>query len=335
MLALFRKKQKGLKWILWIVILALGAGMILLFVDTPGDMATGLSGVEVAQVDGKSISIQEYDKQYKRLYEMYRQVYKLDRQDPEIIKQLGLKQQALNQLISEYAIESQAAKMGIGATPEEIRHQITTLNVFQQDGKFIGFERYQQLLKANEMSVGEFESGVRRDLIRQKVMQVLTDGIFTSADEVKKEYVSRNQEAKVRYVAIDKSAASAEPIPEADLRQYFEKNKENYRTGEQRQVSYVFVQADPTKVKVSDEQVRARMDSVAPDEQVHARHILFNAMEGTDDTEARKKAEAALGRVRAGEDFAKVARELSEDTQTKAQGGDLGFFGRGQMVPPF
>ncbi len=251
MLALFRKKQKGLKWILWIVILALGAGMILLFVSTPGNISSGLSGQEVAQVDGKSISIQEYNKQYQRLYEMYRQVYKLDRQDPEIIKQLGLKQQALNQLISEYAIESQAAKMGIGVSPEEIRQQITTLNVFQQDGKFIGFERYQQLLKANEMTVGEFENGVRRDLIRQKVMQVLTDGIFTSADEVKREYVSRNQEAKVRYVAIDKSAASAETIPEADLRQYFEKNKENYRTGEQRQVSYVFVQADPTKVKVS------------------------------------------------------------------------------------
>jgi len=335
MLALFRKKQKGLKWVLWIVILALAAGMVLLFVDTPGDVASGLSGQEVAQVNGKPISIQEYNKQYQRLYEMYRQIYKLDRQDPEIVKQLGLKQQALNQLISEYAVESQAAKMGIGVTPEEVRQQITTLPVFQQNGKFIGFERYQELLQANEMTVAEFEGGVRRDLLRQKVMQVLTDGVFASAEEVRQEYASRNQEAKVRYVAIDKSAAETVELPETELRAYYDKNKENFRAGEQRQVGYVFVQADPTQVKVSPEDVQARLNSIAPEEQVHARHMLFNATEGTDDTEARKKAEAALARVRAGEDFGKVAQEVSEDAGTKAQGGELGFFGRGRMMPEF
>ncbi|HXK58552.1 MAG TPA: peptidylprolyl isomerase [Acidobacteriota bacterium] len=336
MLAFLRRKQKGLKWILWLVILGLGAGMVLLFVGTPGDLSSsGLAQSDVAQVGERPISAIEFRKQYRRMYEMYRQVYKLDQQDPEIVKQLGLGQQALNSLISEYAVTEQARKMGLDATPEEIRQEIMRMPVFQNKGAFVGTELYQQILRQNDMTAQEFEENLRRDIIRQKMQQLLTDGIIVTPEEVRQEYENRNLEAKVRYIAIDKKASEPTTVDEAELKKFYESRKEAYRKGEQRRVNYVFVPADPMSVKVSEEAVQARINTINPEEQVRAAHILIKTPPGGDDAEARKKAEAVLARINAGEDFASVAKAVSEDPGSAQQGGDLGFFGRGQMVPEF
>ncbi|RPI27421.1 MAG: hypothetical protein EHM61_08495 [Acidobacteria bacterium] len=336
MLAFLRRKQKGLKWVLWLVIFGLAAGMVLLFVSTPGDLSSGgLQQGEIAQVGDRPISAIEFRKQYKRLYEMYRQVYKLDQQDPEIIKQLGLGQQALNQLISEYALTSQAQKLGIDATPEEVRQEIVKMPVFQNKGTFIGTVQYQQILEQNQMSAPEFEESLRRDIIRQKLMHLLTDGIVVSPAEVRQEFESRNVEAKVKYIAVDKEAVKPATVDEQELRKYYASHKDTFRTGELRRINYVFVRADPLSVKVSDDAVRARLNAINPEEQVRAAHILVKAPQGQDDTEARKKAEAVLARIQGGEDFATVAKAVSEDPGSAQQGGDLGFFKRGQMVPEF
>jgi peptidyl-prolyl cis-trans isomerase D len=128
--------------------------------------------------------------------------------------------------------------------------------------------------------------------------------------------------------------APASPA-DAELRAHYEKNKEGYRRAEQRRVRYVFVTADATSVQVSEEQIKMRLSSVAPEERVHARHILISAEEGQEAPEARKKAEEILAKLRAGADFAELAKQNSEDPGSAGRGGDLGFFGRGQMTPEF
>jgi hypothetical protein len=79
-----------------------------------------------------------------------------------------------------------------------------------------------------------------------------------------------------------------------------------------------------------------------PEEQVHARHILISLKSpqapsegGLDKPQARAKAEEVLKRVKAGEDFASLAKEYSTDPGSKENGGDLGWFGRGRMVAEF
>src|SRR4030042_1324767 len=145
MLAFLRRKQKGLKWILWVVIIILGAGMVALFV--PGNFGGDeMSDQEVARVADRTITRVEYRKQYGRLYEQLRQMYKLDQQDPELVKQLGIGQQALNQLIAEYAIVSEANRLGLDASLEELRQEIAKTPVFQEQGQFIGPDRYRQAL---------------------------------------------------------------------------------------------------------------------------------------------------------------------------------------------
>jgi len=100
--------------------------------------------------------------------------------------------------------------------------------------------------------------------------------------------------------------------------------------------------ADAAKAESSDQEAQAFYEShpavFDTGEKVRASHILVRVPEGTPAArkeELRKKADAMLARVRGGEDFAAVARKSSEDPGSAAQGGELGSFGRGRMVPPF
>ncbi|MGH9339195.1 MAG: peptidylprolyl isomerase [Acidobacteriota bacterium] len=335
MLSAFRKKQKGLKWILWLVILALAGGMLLLFVDVPTGYTGGLGGQEVAVVCGETIGVDEFRRQYGQLYQTYREVYKLDQQDPALLKQLGIGQQALNQLISEYAIWCEAKELGIQASTQEVRQQIMSFPVFQQDGNFIGQQRYRDILQANSLTPAQFEESVRRQIVRQKFQSVLTDGILATPEEVKQEYLNRNQEVKVRYVAIDPVEIATGDISEEQLKEYFDSHQDDYNLGEQRKIEYVVAAVDPTDVELTEEQVQAQLANAPQEEQMRASHILISTREGKSEEEAGEEAEQILEQVRAGADFALLAREHSDDPGSAAQGGDLGFFGRGQMVPEF
>jgi len=95
------------------------------------------------------------------------------------------------------------------------------------------------------------------------------------------------------------------------------------------------------KTAVTDEAMRQVYDEavkqIAEEKEVHARHILFRAPAGDDKTgkEAEDKIKAVIVRLKKGEDFAKVAAEVTEDPSGKANGGDLGYFTKEQMVPEF
>ena len=118
MLDVFRRRKGGLKWVLWLVILVLGAGMLLFFVQTPGGMGVGLVNQNVAIVAGNSITMNQYRRLYNQIYEGYRQMYPLDQGGAELLKLLGIADQALDRLVDEYAIAYEAQSMGIEATRE-------------------------------------------------------------------------------------------------------------------------------------------------------------------------------------------------------------------------
>ena len=335
MLALFRKKHQGLKWILWLVILALGAGMLLLFVDTPTGIGQVLNSNEVATVDGNPITAAEFRRYYGRLYEAYRQTYQLDQQDPQIIKQLGIGQRALSQLIDDYAILTEAQKLDIQTTPQEIARHISTYPVFQLDGWFVGVTQYEQILRANNLTVQEFESDIGRTLLRRKLMNILTDGILITPDELWQEFSNRNQEVKVRYIAIDPDNMAPDRIDPGELKGFFEENRPTYREPEQRKIQFVRVPVDPGKVELKEAEILRRMEEVTDTDQVRARHILIRVPDPDQEATFERKARRILKQARSGKDFAQLARRHSEDNATAQAGGDLGFFGRGKMVPQF
>ncbi|MBI4456383.1 MAG: peptidylprolyl isomerase [Acidobacteria bacterium] len=338
MLDWMRRTRKRLNWILWLVIIGLGAGMVLLFVDRPGPTDIPLGHEEVASVDGHPITAQEFRQTYSRMYDIYRQAYNLNSSNSNVLKALGLDKQVLNQLVSSQVILLEADKMGISATDEEVFDVIRKIPAFQENGNFIGSVRYAQILKANNTTPAEFEEGIHRDIVREKFQGVITDPVIVTADDVRAEYASRNQEAVIQFVALDPAETEKTLHPnEADLKAFFEQNRGRYKSTEQRRVEVMTFDVGQyaTKVTISEDELKRRFQANPGEEEVRASHILLKVDDPAKEPEVKQKAEKVLKEARAGADFAKLAEKYSEDISGKGSGGDLGYFTRGRMVPEF
>ncbi|MEE8349318.1 MAG: peptidylprolyl isomerase, partial [Acidobacteriota bacterium] len=331
MLDLFRRKKGALKWVLWLVIIGLGASMALLFVDPPTGLVGTLGTQEVAVVAGKAITWTEFRRRYGVVFENFRQRLPVDQITPEILRQLGLQDQALEGLVSEYVMDYAAEILGLQVTPQEIADSILATPVFQNNGQFVGSALYQQILESNNYSIEDYEEVVRREILSMKLNLVLTDGIEASDDEVRQEFLNLNQDFKIRYIAVDPEDEDPGEVAEEELQTYFEERQDNYRTAEQRRIRYVLVPEDEAQVELTEQQITERMATIAEKDEVQASHILISSIT----PEAEEKAEDLLQQVRDGADFSELAREHSDDSGSAINGGELGFFKRGMMVPEF
>ena len=335
MLSLFRRKQKGLKWTLWVVIFVLSGGMILLFVDPPTGRGTSLGTRDIAVVAGTTISAREFRRNYQQAYEFFRRNYG-GNQDPRILKQMGLHTQVLNQLINQYAVLYEAQRLGLRVTAEEITQRISSRPDFQENGSFIGTERYKQILILNHLSTTEFENSVRLEVGAEKLSRVLTDGIFSTPDEVRQRFLEQDQEIQLRYALIDPKKLVPKKVKDEELLTYYSQNRQNYELPEQREIQYIQVSFKLQEVTLTEQQIQTRMASISEIQEVRASHVLISTTENPEaEAKARREAEELLREVRAGADFAEIAKKHSDDKASGAKGGDLGFFERGRMVPEF
>ncbi len=335
MLDLMRRK-KQLKAILWLVIIGLALGMLLLFV--PGtNMGGGALATSAATVNGDPIPMQEYWKTYRRILDSYSAGGR-NRIDPETIKALGLGRQALDVLINARVVEYAAKRLGLSVSQEELRRAIETHPALQDGNAFIGVERYKAVLAANNLSVNEFENGLRGQLLSRKLQNMISDSVQVTDRELRAEFSRQNQEVQVEYVVLRRDDFRQQVKPtESELRAWFEKNRPKYAIKEQRRAQYLLLSIDslaPT-INVSEQDIRDVWDRQPREETVDASHILFKVEDPAKDAEVRARAEGVLKEIRAGGDFAELARKYSEDTGSAQQGGNLGPFPRGRMVREF
>jgi peptidyl-prolyl cis-trans isomerase D len=242
MLQLFRKKKEWLKWVLVLVIFGLGFTTVLLFVRTPNTGIMGGVGMqEVAKIAGHTVSAAQFRRHYQRVLEFYNQMYNLDKQDPAIVRQLGIGQQALNQIVNQYTVAEEARASGLSVTDEEVVEAISRFPVFQEEGRFIGSERYRQILQYSGMSTQEFEDSMRRDILSEKFRNVITDGIRATKQEVRQDFEEANSTVKVDYVVFDPAKVRVEDISDEKLLAYYEENQETFRETEKRKIKFVEV----------------------------------------------------------------------------------------------
>ena len=335
MLDLMRRKTR-LKAVLWLVIIGLALGMLLLFVPG-GQMGDSGMGSAAATVDGQPIPLKDFWQTYRRVLDNYSAGGR-NRLDPEMIKALGIGKMALDSLITAKVLDYEARRMGLTVTPDELRRAIETYPGFQDRGAFIGVERYRAVLAANSLTVTEFENNVRNSLLGRKLQNVLADSVEVSDKEIRDEFIRQNQEAQVQFVVLKKDDFKKDVKPtEAELRAYFDKNKDKYFIKEQRKVRYLLLsipELAPT-IKVTENDIQDAWARQPHDETVDASHILFKLEDPSKDAEVRAKAEQVLKQIQAGGDFAELARKYSEDTGSAQQGGNLGPFTRGRMVREF
>lgn len=338
MISALRRNLKALSITLWVVIAAFIGTSI--FVWGKGSIVGGDS-TAVATVNGEEVPLDRYQRLYRSYLEFYRQLYK-DRFTPELADRLGISQQVVEYLIDEALILQRAQAEGIQVGDEELRAKIQAIRAFQEDGRF-SKERYLGILNRVKLDPAAFEADQRRDLVRKKMEATVKEGMKTSDMEIKQAYEFRREKVRAAWAAIEVEPLMVNvSVPDAELEAYLKANALQFQQPERRRLQYVLVSPRAFVPVLKDAEVEAYYTEHASEfekpRRVRVSHILVRvAPVGGSEAEekAKARAEEVIQRTRGGEDFAKLAKEVSEDPASAGSGGDLGYVARGEMVPPF
>jgi peptidyl-prolyl cis-trans isomerase D len=340
MLDTMRRHKNWLKWSLGIVCLAFVVFYIPDFLR--GSSTDAAAGDTVASVAGHDITAGEFRRSYQAQVQAYRNAYGGNMSD-QLLKQLGVDQQILQQMMDERAALAEARRLGIDAKDEEVRQRILTIPAFQENGVFIGEQRYQQFLRMQRppMTPSEFEDTVRNQVIVEKLRTSVSDWVTITDKDLEQEYRRRNTKVKLAVVNFTADTFRSQVTASDDeTKTYFDAHTADFRIPEKRKIRYLLLDVDAMRSKIvvpSADIERAYNNAIeqySTPEQVRASHILLKT-EGKDDAAVKAKAEELLKQAKAGADFAELAKKNSEDTDSAKNGGDLDYFGKGRMVPEF
>lgn len=303
----------------------------------------------VAKVGGQEISVTEVQQQARS---MGRQQF--PRGLPQALMPF-LYQRAADNLITERAMLVEAERLGLSVSnaelQDELQHGSLSPELFP-NGTFIGEQAYEDFVSQFNMSVPQFEQAMKDDLMRRKLMDMVTGTVTVSNTELEQQFEKDNTQVKFDYAVLTADQLKKEIHPsDAELKAFYEKNKQTYVNSipEQRKVQYILIDTGnlASHVQVTPDDLQRyynqHMDDYRVPEEVQVRHILIKTpppgADGKVDPQgvaaAKQKAEDILKQLHAGADFAKLAEKYSEDTASAKQGGSLGWIQRGQTVAEF
>ena len=325
MLKTMRKNVKSLAPTLWIVIAAFVVAIFAVW-GGAGRLGEQTRSEVIATMGKDKLSMDDYFLTLRqRLEAMQREFKELNKQ---FIQQLNIPQQVLEQMIQQSLLAQKAREMGITASDQEVRDKITSL--FQRDGKFVGFQEYRQILEYNRTSLADFESGLKKEIILNKLVRLLTAGITVTPEELWENYRKQNESAKIEFLLLAENKITDLPSPaEAEIQAYFENHKANYQLPERREGVYLFVANEDVKkeVKVGDSDIekyyKDNLDQFKQPARIRASRIFLTFGGKTKDV-LDNETKGILDRISGGEDFAQLARTYSADDKAK-DGGDWGY----------
>jgi peptidyl-prolyl cis-trans isomerase D len=338
MITMMRRSRKALQVGLLIVVASFVASLFLF-----GSGRFGAENVRdsVATVNGEPIPMERYQRRYQAYVEAYSQIYR-DRFSPELAEKLGLPQQVVNDLVQEAVVVQRARAEGLEVTDEELNAQIQAIPAFLEGGRF-ALKRYEELLRQRGMSAAKFENDVRRELTRVKVENLVRSAAKVSDAEVEKAFAVQHEGVRAAWVLIELAPlTAAATATDAEAETYLKQHGAEFRLPDRRRVQYVLLSPKDFTRPVSDADAEKYYQEHASEfempREVRVSHLLVRVPE-TGGSAAEDKAKAkvadAIRRVKAGEPFAKVVKEVSEDPGSAQNGGDLGFVRKGEMVPAF
>ena len=345
MLKLMRDSFQQLKWIL-VAIVAIF--ILFIFVDWgAGGASSGATDRGyAARVNGETISYRDFNRAVYYMEENYKRMYG-QQFTPEMAEAMGLNRQVLNSLIDERLLLQQARRLHLAATPEEVRKRILTMPALNPDGKFVGQEMYTQFVTTQLQfeSPAEFEDELARQITLEKMDSAMENSIIVSNKAAEEEYRRTSENAKIKYVLVPAVNELANvTVTPAEVDAFYQQNQAKYAHGEQRDLKYLL--ADVTRIRSqiapSEAELRKRYESsketFKKPESAHVFHILIKVDPNAtpaDQMQAQIKAENLVKQLRAGADFAKLAKENSQDPSSASAGGDMGFIDQGMTVEPF
>jgi|WetSurMetagenome_2_1015567.scaffolds.fasta_scaffold17155_2 peptidyl-prolyl cis-trans isomerase D len=337
MLDLVRKHAKS-----WLIKVALFL-IVIVFIFWGGYSYKTRQEGQMAKVGDYYVSINQYNNYYNQLIEMYKQQMRGSFSE-DLVRQMNLKKQALTMLIDRQLIYRAAQGLGLTVTSQEIQQKLLEFPVFQTEGKF-DKKRYEFILRQNRLSPETFEQQMGEDLTVQKVEAFVKRRAMVTEAEIEAEFRLNNTLIQAAYLLFDPKILETEvKVDDTALEAFYQQRQDRYKDPEKRQLLYVLF--DPSSylpdVKVTENQIKDYYEDHRTDynkeQEVRAQHILFSVKEDAPEAEvakARAEAEKVLSEAKGGKDFSELAKQYSQDPTVGDNGGDLGFFTRGRMVPAF
>ncbi|HEY9140769.1 MAG TPA: peptidylprolyl isomerase [Bryobacteraceae bacterium] len=253
--------------------------------------------------------------------------------------------QMVDEMVNERALAYEATRLGFEVSDADLSASIQQIipNLFP-DGKFAGKDAYAAVLTEQQLTIPEFETNLRREILITKLREVAVEGTIVSELEIEHAYRERNEKIKIQYVKVSGDKYRAEINPSAkDVETFFQVNQANYKVPESRNLAILI--ADQAKIAESLVPTDADLlrmynlnkEQFRTKERVHAQHILLKTSGKPPAEDAKMKALAAdlLKQIQGGANFADLAKKYSEDTGSAAKGGDLDWIERGQTLPEF
>ncbi len=334
MLDLMRKHARS-----WLIKVALG-GIIIVFVfwygwSGPGEQTQSYA----ANVNGTIIPRDQFFNVYESEMAKLRLRFK-GSLPSELIEKLNLKQKVLEGMVDQLLLVQEAEKLGMFVTDEDLVQDIQSNPAFQRNGTFDS-RLYTAYLSEIKLSPALYENSQRRQILANQLVKLLTDGVETDPDEIKRLWHFQNDKLVLSMLMVKPVEEKTPPSAEA-LESYFKKNRSKYELPATLNLKYVvFSWRDVAKkVQIPDDQLQAYYDThpgefVVP-QRVKVSHILLKLPENADEEKKEvtlKKAKELLARIKGGEKFETVAMAESQDEASAKKGGDLGFFSKGTMDP--
>src|SRR5918993_3162137 len=248
------RRHKG--WLKWSLLLVAVTFVFYLgdYFQTQNTTAAGATAREVvAEVEGHELLAGEFRTRYAQQMQTYRRQLGSGVNDA-LLRQLRIENRVLDDMINEQVASSEAERMGIRVSDEEVAQAIMAIPEFTEQGQFIGERRYRELLQSvtPPLTVNDFEDGMRRGPLITKLRNALPDWMAVSDREIESEYRERNEQVKMQVVALTADRFRDQvTVSDADVASWFEGHKAEYRVGEQRKVKYLLLDAQQAKLKVS------------------------------------------------------------------------------------
>ncbi|WP_305041723.1 SurA N-terminal domain-containing protein [Geoalkalibacter sp.] len=343
MLDFIRKKQKTLlvKLVFWTIIAAF-VGTIFLVWGKGSDSVQDPAATALV-INGEKLSLDAFQRTYGNLYNLYQSLYR-DQFTPQMERSLGLRQMAADRLTEQTLLAQEAKRRGIKVTRDELVASIAEITAFHEDGVF-SRQRYLQVLNYQRITPEEFEASQQRQLLINKVIDDIQKNVAVTDEEIETAFRDRNEEVNLSFVTFAPALyENRVQVDDAQLREWFAQRQEDFRQAEA--VALRYVEFTPSRyrdqVRFDDAEIerhyRRHLDQFEVREQIQASHILIRVAEDADEQSLAPRLERAqkvLADLKAGKDFAELARLYSDDEASAVKGGDLGYFPRGVMVPAF